>query len=153
MRLSIPSACALALIMAGCVPGRSIQQQSEDRAEVQSPQQIVGGEEAQLSVLTSTVIDTGTGCQYTVRTIFQKGADIQPRNEAPGRQICQGGRAGSNVLQMKDGEIESVHNSVTRDRITGCEEIVGTLYQAAVFATPRMEAVGEKKQQICRKTA
>lgn len=120
-----------------------------------SPYVTLGSDAANLDVDTATLVDLGTGCQYTVRTIFQSDMEIGPRNEsAPAgpRQRCGRARPGSmEFALLPGGDTDSMHVSIVRDHETGCDEIVGSMYQEALFATQRMEAVGDGRRQYCRR--
>lgn len=103
----------------------------------------------------STLVDTGTGCEYVIQTLFQKTLSITPRNEnaASGpRQICRTPRPGAKgFVLVAGGTAEPAAFSALVDRSTGCQYIVGTMFQSGVAATPRMTARGDERMPLCRR--
>lgn len=120
-----------------------------------APQYVVlGTKDDVLDIAQATIVDMATGCQYTVRTMFQKDLDISPRMEGvPGSDPihrCRTptkGRTG--FLLLPGSGIDDVHVSAVRDQETGCQSIVGILWQKAVASTPRMQVAGRGRRQIC----
>lgn len=104
----------------------------------------------------STLVDTETGCQYTVRTIRLAGVTITPRNKLDKyqpRQICSDKRSSKDLfITLAGGEATSFEAHVTRDSETGCQEIVVTRDGEAISATPRMRDNGRRIVQICDHT-
>lgn len=123
-------------------------------APAQSAYVLSGGVE--LSVETATLVDVGTGCQYTVRTLYQNEIDLQPRNEPFGegeRQVCGQPRNGGNpFVTLAGGSLSAAEVAIITDTGTGCQEIVGTLFQKSLFATPRMQRIGDRQRQVCRRS-
>jgi hypothetical protein len=141
--------------------GASVAEIRRARAERAKPPKppgyvILGTQKDQLEIGHATLVDLGTGCQYTVRTIFQDGIDIAPRMErGPGanddsEQRCRTtSPRRSGFVLLPGSTIDTVHVSIVLDQETGCQSIVGTIFQDDVASTPRMRTVGGSRRQMC----
>jgi len=106
----------------------------------------------------AVLVDLGTGCQYVARTMHQDTLVISalmedaPDSPTGSRQLCGTPHPGTDeIVVLAGGDIAMIEVAVERDRDTGCEYVVGTVYQDDVSVVPRVAARGEQRRQICRR--